>query len=80
MLQHIEIDQCQLSCHLTLCMLCSLSCFFVPSFFSKLTTFVFKKKSFNTISVNIDLARHSVGPDLGPNCLQMLSADDKSNH
>ena len=22
--------------------------------------------------------RHSVGPDLGPNCLQRLSADDKS--
>ena len=23
---------------------------------------------------------HSVGPDLGPNCLQRLSADDKSLH
>ena len=23
-----------------------------------------------------DQDRHSVGPDLGPNCLQMLSADD----
>ena len=22
--------------------------------------------------------RHSVGPDLGPNCLQRLSVDDKS--
>ena len=26
-----------------------------------------------------DKARHSVGPDLGPNCLQMLSADDTSS-
>ena len=25
-----------------------------------------------------DQDQHSVGPDLGPNCLQMLSADDKS--
>ena len=24
-----------------------------------------------------DHDRHSVGPDLGPNCLQRLSADDK---
>ena len=26
-----------------------------------------------------DQDRHSVGPDLGPNCLQRLSADDKSS-
>ena len=25
-----------------------------------------------------DKARHFVGPDLGPNCLQRLSADDTS--
>ena len=37
-----------------------------------------------TITVSVsnslvaDQARHSVGPDLGPNCLQMLSADDTS--
>ena len=29
-------------------------------------------------SVGLDL-RHSVSPDLGPNCLQRLSADDKSS-
>ena len=38
----------------------------------------------NTISVSNSLdpdqARHFVGPDLGPNCLQRLSADDKSLH
>ena len=27
-----------------------------------------------------DQGRHSVGPDLGPNCLQKLSADDKGRH
>ena len=46
--------------------------------FSKST---FLKNSFrNTIrvsnSLDPDQARHSVGPDLGPNCLQKLSAED----
>ena len=27
-------------------------------------------------SLDPDQARHYVGPDLGPNCLQRLSADD----
>ena len=49
------------------------------SFFSKLS---FSKNSFrNTIRVSNSLDpgqdRHSVGPDLGTNCLQKLSADDK---
>ena len=29
-------------------------------------------------SLDTDQARHFVGSDLGPNCLQKLSADDKS--
>ena len=29
-------------------------------------------------SLDPDQARHFVGPDLGPNCLQRLSADDIS--
>ena len=29
-------------------------------------------------SLNPDQARHFVGPDLDPNCLQRLSADNKS--
>ena len=37
---------------------------------------------FNTVrvsnSLDPDQARHFVGPDLGPNCLQRLSADNKS--
>ena len=28
-------------------------------------------------SLDSDQDRHSVGPDLGPNCLQRLSVDDK---
>ena len=48
-------------------------------FFSKLT---FSKNSFrNTIRISNrlapDLARPSVGPDLGPNCFQTSAADDK---
>ena len=42
---------------------------------------IFEKKYFkNTIrvsnSLDPDQARQNVGPDLGPNCLQILSADD----
>ena len=48
--------------------------------FSKLT---FSKSSFrHTITVSNSLDpdqdRHSVGPDLNPNCLRRLSADDKA--
>ena len=51
-------------------------------FFPKSTV---SKNSFrNTIrvsnSLDLDQARHFVGPDLGPNCLQSLSADDASRH
>ena len=50
-------------------------------FFSKST---FSKNYFrNTVrmsnSLDPDQARHFVGPDLGPNCLQKLSADDISS-
>ena len=51
---------------------------------------VFSKSTFsynsfrNTIRVSNgldpDQDRRSVGPDLGPNCFQRLSADDKSRH
>ena len=68
---------------LTLCMLGNFTVFFL--FFCSLWTFFklsFKKKSFrNTISVSNssdpDQARHLVGPDRDPNCLQRLSTDDK---
>ena len=39
----------------------------------------FFKKFFNEHFQSVKLfgSRHSVGPDLGPNCLQKLSAEDK---
>ena len=51
-------------------------------FFSKST---FSKNSFrNSIRVlnhlDLDQARHVVGPDLGSNCLQRLSADDTNDN
>ena len=33
----------------------------------------------NSLDPDPDQERHSVGPDLGPNCFQRLSADDKSS-
>ena len=37
---------------------------------------------FQSVSNNLDPDQDHifVGPDLGPNCLQRLSADDKSSH
>ena len=70
---------------LLLIMLGNFACFlFSVDFFLKLT-FSKKKKSFrNTIrvsnSLDPDQAWHFVEPDLGPNHLQKLSADDRSHH
>ena len=54
---------------------------------SRLLVFVkfnFFEKKRNTIrvsnSLDPDQARHYVGPGLGTNCLQRLSADDKRCH
>ena len=64
----------------TLCLLGNFSRFVsISEFFSKR----FRKTAFmNTLNVskrlNLDQARHHVGPDLGPKCLQNLSADDTS--
>ena len=40
-----------------------------------------KKKSTNRVpnSLDLDQVRHSVGPDLGPNCLQRLPAKTVSS-
>ena len=64
---------------LTLSILGNFSCFFVVCLFFSKSTFL--KNSFrNTIrmanSLDPDQARHFIGPDLGPNCLQRLSADE----
>ena len=65
---------------LTLCKLCNFLCFcYGPLTFSKLT--FFKKlfqKPFKSKSLDPDKDQRSVGPGLGPNCLQRLSADNKS--
>ena len=55
--------------------------FAVCRFFSKL---IFPKKSCKNIFIvsnNLDpyQARQNVGPDMGPSCLQRLSADDGSS-
>ena len=72
---------------LTLCMQGNFACFFVVCrlffFFFFLKTF--SKQSFrNNIrvsnSLDPDQARCFVGPGLGPNCLQKLSAYDNSRH
>ena len=69
---------------------CLLSCFAFWVIFHHflLSVDFFKIKLFrinsfrNTIrvsnSLDPDQARHFVGPDLGPNCLQRLSTDNKS--
>ena len=50
-------------------------CFFVV--LGELT--FFEKKIFSmSNSLDPDQARHLVGPDLGPNCYQRISADDIS--
>ena len=64
-------------------MLGKFSCFYCQLLtFSKLT--FSKNSSRNTIrvsnSLDPDQDRHSVGPDLGPNYLQRLSAYDISRH
>ena len=69
----------------TLCMLSNYACFFVIcGYFSEVNFFKTFFQEYLTISVSNSLdpdqARHFVGPDLGPNCLQRLSADDRSRH
>ena len=70
-------------CKHNFCTLGNFACFLSSlDFFLKINFF---KKSFrNTIrvsnSLDPDQDQNFVGPDLGPNCLQRLSADDKSRH
>ena len=66
---------------LNLCMLGNFSCFLSSADFFSKSTF---SKIFFRITIRVsnsldpDQARHIVGPDLGPNCLQRLSVDDTS--
>ena len=68
------------SINLTLCMLSDFACFFIVCRFLK--KWLFLKTSFGNTnresdSLDPDQARLFVGPDLGPNFLQSLSADGK---
>ena len=68
-------------CSLTICMLGSSWIFCRLLIFSKLTFWFFSRNSIRlSSSLDPDQARHNVWPDLGPNCLQRLSADDTSHH
>ena len=53
---------------------CRLLIFFKVNFFEKF----FREYQQDVNSLDPDQAQHFVGPDLGPNCLQRLSADDTS--
>ena len=63
---------------LTLCMLSNFSCLCRPllTFFKNNFSFMNAFRVSNGLDPDQD--RQSVGPELGPNCLQMLSAADKS--
>ena len=52
---------------------CRLLSFFKMNFFKK----SFRDAIRVSNGLDLDQDRRSVGPDLGPNCLQMLSAADK---
>ena len=65
---------------LTLCMKSKFSYLCCRLLFSKLTfiTIFFQEHSQSVNSLDSDQNRQNGGPDLGPNCLQSLSLDDKS--
>ena len=78
----IQGQRSSMSLHLTLCLLGNFACFLSSAhFFFKINLF-FKKIRNYIIKVSKrldpDQARRHVGPDLGPSCLQRLSADDAS--
>ena len=52
--------------------------FFLCRFFSAKK--VFQEYNHQCHSLDSDRGGHFVGPDLGPNCLQRLTAEDKSYH
>ena len=69
-----------ISMTLTICMLGNFFTIFLSSadFFKvKFSKSPFINITWVSNSLDPDQARHSVGPDLSPNCLQRLSADEK---
>ena len=74
--QHYRVTLCYIK---TRCPLGNFSCFCRLLIFSSKST-VLKSSFRDTIrmsnSLDTDQARHFVGPDLAPNCLKKISADD----
>ena len=64
---------------ITLCMLCTFHDFFFSSvnFFRNQLKKIYQEYHQSVKYLNPDQARRFVGPDLGPNCLQRFSAEDK---
>ena len=58
------------------CFCCGLLTFFKLNFFNKIFSGTLPECQ-NSLDPDQDI--YSVGPDLGPNCLQRLSGDDKSS-
>ena len=65
---------------LSLCLLSKFSSYFLSSAFFKINFLEKFSQKYHRASNSLDLdqAQHFVRPDLGPNCLQRLSADDTS--
>ena len=64
-----------------LCLLGKIACFLTSADYlskSAVSKNSFRKDIKVSDSLDPDQARHYVGPDLSPNCLQRLSADDNS--
>ena len=70
----ILINSCWILGNFSTICCCLLTFFFKINFFKKF----FQDTIRVTNGLDPDQDRHFVGPELGPNCLQRLSADDKS--
>ena len=68
-MKHVHVTGQEINSLPTGCLFCYLLIFFKINFF---------EISSESNSLDPDQARRFVGPDLGPNCLQRLSADDKN--
>ena len=80
----MKMQKAAIESYLTLCMLGNFACFFVVCvfFFSNEPFQQIFQKNIVSVSYSLDpdQARCFVRPDLGPNCLERLSANHKSCH
>ena len=73
-MKHVHVTGQEINSLPTGCLFCCLLIFFQNHPFRKIISGIPSVSN----SLDPDQARHFFGPDLGPNCLQRLSADDKS--